>query len=73
MLRVFSTTDRALALQILKRNMMEREEELLLTAEEDVDVVDLIAFVSIVPILLNLANLLMKPMLEMIYQAFNVV
>lgn len=70
-LRVYSMTDKKLALQIMERNRLEKEEEVLLTAEEDVDLVDLIAFISIVPILLQLANLLLKPMLDMIYQAFQ--
>jgi hypothetical protein len=70
-LRVYSMTDKKLALQIMERNMLEKEEELLMTAEEDIDLVDLIAFISIVPILLQLANLLLKPMLDMIYEAFR--
>lgn len=70
-LRVYSMIDKKLALQIMERNRIEKEEEVLLTAEEDVDLVDLIAFISIVPILLQLANLLLKPMLDMIYEAFR--
>lgn len=70
-LRVYSMTDKKLALQIMERNRLEKEEEILLTAEEDIDLVDLIAFISIVPILLQLANLLLKPMLDMIYEAFR--
>jgi len=70
-LRVYSMTDKKLALQIMERNILEKEEELLMTAEEDIDLVDLIAFISIVPILLQLANLLLKPMLDMIYEAFR--
>ena len=70
-LRVYSMTDKKLALQIMERNRLEKEEEILLTAEEDIDLVDLIAFISIIPILLQLANLLMKPMLDMIYEAFR--
>jgi hypothetical protein len=70
-LRVYSMTDKKLALQIMERNRLEKEEEILLTAEEDIDLVDLIAFISIVPILLQLANLLLKPILDMIYEAFR--
>lgn len=72
-LRVYSMTDKHIAMQIMERNRLEREEEILLTAEEDIDMVDLVAFISIVPILLQLANLLMKPMLDMIYEVFNFV
>lgn len=70
-MRVYSTTDKALALQILERNRLEKEEEILLTAEEDVDIVDLFAFISILPVILELATLLMKPLLETIYEAFK--
>lgn len=70
-LRIYSMTDKNLAMQILERNRLEKEEEVFLTAEEDIDLVDLVAFVSIVPILLELANLLMKPMLDVIYEAFK--
>ena len=72
-LRVYSMTDKKLALQILERHRLEKEEEILLTAEEDMDLVDLIAFLSIIPILLQLASLLLKPMLDMIYEAFRFV
>lgn len=70
-LRVYSMTDKKLALQIMERSRLEKEEEMLLTAEEDIDLVDLVAFISIIPILLQLANLLLKPMLDMIYEAFK--
>jgi len=33
--------------------------------------IDIAAFISVVPILLELANLLLKPMLDMIYEAFK--
>lgn len=72
-LRVYSMTDRKLALQIMERHRLEKEEEILLTAEEDIDLVDLVAFISIVPILLQLTNLLLKPMLDMIYEVFKFV
>jgi hypothetical protein len=72
-LRIYSMTDKQLALQILERSRVEKEEEALMTAEEDVDAADVIAFISIVPVLLELANLLMKPMLDMIYEAFKYV
>lgn len=70
-LRIYAMTDKRLAVQILERNRLEKEEDILLMAEEDIDLVDLIAFISIVPILLQLANLLMKPMLGVIYEAFK--
>lgn len=72
-MRVFSLTDRNLALQILERNRFEQEEDMLITAEEDVDAVDLIAFLSIVPVVWLLINLLLKPMLDTIFEVFNYV
>jgi len=72
-IRVFSLTDRKLALQILERNRFEQEEYMLITAEEDVDAVDLIAFISIVPVVWLLINLLLKPMLDTIFEVFNYV
>ena len=72
-IRVFSMTDRKLALQILERNRFEQEEDMLITAEEDVDTVDLIAFISIVPVVWLLINLLLKPMLDTIYEVFKYV
>lgn len=72
-MRVFSLTDRKLALQILERNRFEQEEDMLITADEDVDAVDLIAFISIVPVVWLLINLLLKPMLDTIFEVFKYV
>lgn len=69
-MRVYSLVDKNLAVQILERNRLEKEEEMFLTAEEDMDIIDIAAFISIIPILLELANLLMQPMLDLIYEAF---
>jgi hypothetical protein len=71
--RVFSMTDRKLALQILERHRFEQEEDMLITAEEDIDAVDLIAFISIVPVVWILINLLLKPMLDTIFEIFKYV
>lgn len=72
-MRVFSLTDRKLAMQILERNRLEQEEDLLITAEEDVDMADMIAFISIVPVVWLLINLLLKPMLDTIFEVFKYV
>lgn len=72
-IRVFSLTDRKLALQILERNRMEQEEEMLITAQEDIDAVDLVAFLSIIPVVYMLINLLLKPMLDTIFEVFKYV
>lgn len=72
-IRVYSMVDKKLAMEILERNKLEKEEELLLTAEEDIDIVDVIAFASVTPIIFELGNLLMKPMLDMVFQAFDVI
>lgn len=70
-MRVYSTVDKKLALTILERNIKEQEEQLLLSAEEDMDVVDILAFLSVVPVLYEVANLLINPMLEVIFNVFN--
>ncbi len=70
-MRIYSLVDKNLAVQILERNRLEKEEEAFLTVEEDMDIIDIAAFISIVPILFELANLLMKPMLDIIYEAFR--
>jgi hypothetical protein len=72
-IRVFSLTDRKLAMQILERNRMEQEEEMLITAQEDIDAVDLVAFLSIIPVVYLLINLLLKPMLDTIFEVFKYV
>ena len=72
-MRVFSLTNRKLAMQILERNRFEQEEDLLITAEEDIDAVDLVAFISIVPVVWLLINLLLKPMLDTIFEVFKYV
>jgi len=70
-IRVYSTVDKNVALQILERSRREKEEKQLLTAEEDMDVVDVIAFISIVPILYELCNMMIKPMLDLVFKTFN--
>lgn len=72
-IRVFSLTDRKLAMQILERNRLEQEEEMLITAQEDIDAVDLVAFLSIIPVVYLLINLLLKPMLDTIFEVFKYV
>lgn len=72
-IRVFSLTDRKLAMQILERNRLEQEEEMLITAQEDIDAIDLVAFLSIIPVVYMLINLLLKPMLDTIFEVFKYV
>lgn len=72
-MRVFSLTDRKLAMQILERNRLEQEEEMLITAQEDIDAIDLVAFLSIIPVVYLLINLLLKPMLDTIFEVFKYV
>lgn len=72
-IRVFSLTDRKLAMQILERNRLEQEEEILITAQEDIDAIDLVAFLSIIPVVYMLINLLLKPMLDTIFEVFKYV
>jgi len=70
-IRVYSTVDRKMALTVLERNLKEQEEQLLLSAEEDIDIVDILAFMSVVPILYEVANLMLNPMLDLVFKAFN--
>ena len=70
-MRIYSTVDKKLALSILERNLKEHEEQLLLSAEEDMDVIDILAFISIVPIIYEIANLMLSPMLEVVFKVFD--
>jgi len=72
-LEIYSLSDRELALQILDREVMERDESLIITSEETVDFIDLVAFLSIAPLVYELARLMLNPMLEVIYKAFEFV
>ena len=44
---------------------------MLLTADEDVDMMDIIAFVSIIPIVIQITELLLKPIMSTVINAFN--
>lgn len=70
-IRTYSLIDKQLAVQILVRNRMEKEEQILLTAQEDIDIIDIIAFISITPVLYYLVSLLLKPMMDMVFEAFK--
>lgn len=70
-LEIYSLSDRELALQILDREVMERDESLIITSEETIDFIDLAAFLSIAPLVYELARLMLNPMLEVIYKAFE--
>lgn len=70
-MRIYSTVNKKMALSILERNLKEHEEQLLLSAEEDMDVIDILAFLSVVPILYEVANLMLSPMLEVIFKVFS--
>jgi ribosomal protein S18 len=70
-LEIYSLTDRDIALQILDREVMERDEAIIITADETVDFIDLVAFLSIAPLIYEVARLMLSPMLDMIYKAFE--
>lgn len=70
-LEIYSQSDRELALQILDREVMERDEALIITSEESIDFIDLVAFLSIAPLVYELARLMIDPMLGVIYKAFE--
>ncbi len=70
-LRVFSLVDRKTAMTILTRNKKDKEEDSLLLSEEDIEMSDIIALLSITPIVYEILNLLLKPMVDMSFQAFK--
>ncbi len=70
-LEIYSLADKELALEILEREVMERDESIIITADETIDFIDLIAFLSIVPLVYELARLMLNPMLDIVYKAFE--
>ncbi|MHB8062596.1 MAG: hypothetical protein ACYDG2_08185, partial [Ruminiclostridium sp.] len=70
-IEIYSLSDKELALQILEREVMDRDESIIVTAEETIDFIDLVAFLSIVPLVYELARLMLNPMLEVVYRAFE--
>jgi hypothetical protein len=70
-IEVYSLTDREIALQILEREILERDEAVIMTADETVDFIDLAAFLSIVPLVYEMARLMLEPMLDVVYRAFE--
>lgn len=70
-IRIFSFSDRDIALQMIERQRMEHEEGVLITLEEDMDIIDIIAFLCVIPIVYQLANMILMPMMETINQAFG--
>lgn len=70
-MEVYCLTDKEIALQVLEREVMERDESLVITADETIDFIDLVAFLSIVPLVYELARLMLSPMLDIVYKAFE--
>lgn len=70
-LEIYSLNDHQVALEILDRAILERDEAALITAEETLDFVDIFAFISIAPLVYEIARLMLSPMLELIYKAFE--
>ena len=70
-LEIYTLSDREIALQVLEREVMERDEAIIITADETIDFIDLVAFMSIVPLVYELARLMLNPMLEVVYKAFE--
>ena len=72
-LEIYSLNDHEVAIEILDRVILERDEAALITAEETLDLVDIFAFISIAPLVYEIARLMLSPMLELIYKAFEFV
>jgi|GEM_PF-2886034 len=70
-LEIYSLTSKDIAKQVLEREVIERDEEIMMTADETVDFIDLVAFLSIVPLIYELAMLMLNPMLDIVYKAFD--
>lgn len=70
-LEIYSLTSKDIAMQVLEREVIERDEAIMMTADETVDFIDLVAFLSIVPLVYELARLMLNPMLDMVYKAFE--
>ncbi|HEX2925919.1 MAG TPA: hypothetical protein VHP38_06630 [Ruminiclostridium sp.] len=70
-MEIYSLSDKEVALQILEREVMERDEAIIMVADETLDFIDLIAFMSIVPLVYELARLMLNPMLDIVYKAFE--
>lgn len=70
-LEIYSLSDKAIALQVLEREVMERDESIIITADETMDFIDLVAFLSIVPMVYELVRLMLNPMLDIVYKAFE--
>ncbi|HEY5586476.1 MAG TPA: hypothetical protein VIK78_18540 [Ruminiclostridium sp.] len=70
-LEIYSLSDKEIALQVLEREVMERDESIIITADETIDLIDLVAFLSIVPLVYELARLMLNPMLDVVYKAFE--
>lgn len=70
-IEIYSLIDKETALQVLEREIIERDEAMFMTAEETVDFIDLAAFLSIVPLVYELARLMIDPMLDVVYKAFE--
>lgn len=70
-LEIYSLSDKEIALQILEREVIERDEAIIITADETLDFIDLVAFLSIVPLVYELVMLMLRPMLDVVYKAFE--
>lgn len=70
--RVYTFSDHEISMQMLERQRSDFEEGALMTMEEDMDVIDIVAFISMAPILYELANLVILPMLNSINNVFSI-
>jgi hypothetical protein len=71
-MRIFSFIDRQTGVSILSKNKLDKEEDSLLLSEEDVEASDIIALISIAPIIYRIMTLLLKPMVELSTEAFKI-
>ena len=60
------TEDRQVAREVLTRSKNEKDDLLYLRAQEDLDIIDLCAFASMLPVLWEVSNLFIKPLMNAI-------
>ncbi len=70
-LKIYSQIDKNVALEILNRNYIEKEEDLILSANENIDIIDIFALFAILPILFFLSMLILSPGMEIISKGFE--
>jgi hypothetical protein len=70
-IKKYSLVDKRMALQMMERNVKENEERLIINANEDMDITEMIALLSIAPFALLSLVISIKPLFDTAMSAFN--